>query len=90
MVEGREFYLPQSLAFDNASSPPIVYVVDTVNNRVLAWKNPASLTKGNFADLAVGQLNLNTTRRGGPTTPQTAGLALPTSATPRQVSATLT
>ena len=80
MVEGREFYLPQSLAFDNASSPPIVYVVDTINNRVLAWKNPASLTKGNFADLAVGQLNLTTTRRGGPTTPQTAGLALPTSA----------
>lgn len=79
LVEGRELYLPQSLAFDTASNPQIVYVVDTFNHRVLAWKNPSSLTKGNSADLVVGQISLSMTRKGGPNTAQTAGLAFPTS-----------
>jgi len=41
-VEGREFYSPQGIAVDNSATPPIVYVADTGNNRVLAWKNAAS------------------------------------------------
>src|SRR5437660_1509735 len=39
LVEGREFFLPQSIALDNSSNPPAIYVADTGNNRVLGWRN---------------------------------------------------
>src|SRR5579872_4455796 len=62
LVEGRELWLPYGVAVDTASSPPLLYVADTFNNRVLAWKNPSGLgvcgighpTCG-FADLVIGQ-----------------------------------
>src|SRR5438105_1219466 len=50
LVEGREFNLPEAVAIDSSASPPILYVADTANNRVLAWKNAAAFTKGDFAD----------------------------------------
>src|ERR1035441_5133934 len=46
LVEGREFNGPQALALDISNSPPILYVADTGNNRVLAWKNATAFTKG--------------------------------------------
>ena len=61
LVEGREFYAPQAVALDNSVSPPILYVSDYLNNRVLAWKNAASFTTGQKADLVIGQPDLNTT-----------------------------
>jgi uncharacterized protein (TIGR03437 family) len=76
LVEGRELYLPQSIAFDKSSN--IVYVADTVNNRVLAWQNASAVTKGNMADRRViGQIDRFSTKAGGPSTAQTTGLNSP-------------
>jgi uncharacterized protein (TIGR03437 family) len=83
LVEGREFYAPQSVALDTSSSPPILYVSDYVNNRVLAWKNAATFTNGQKADLAVGQPDMVTTFPEGPsavaqkTSTYTSGLTRP-------------
>ena len=41
-----------------------MYVADYSNNRVLAWRNPASLTKGNQADLVIGQRDFVSTLNG--------------------------
>ena len=38
-VDGREFFEPQGIVLDTSVSPPIAYVADTINNRVMAWKN---------------------------------------------------
>lgn len=65
-VEGRELNAPQGVAVDTSANPPIVYVADTSNNRVLAWKNSAGVSKGDFADLAIGQPDKFTTTSGGP------------------------
>src|SRR5215471_7863900 len=53
LVEGREIWSPQGIALDTSVTPPILYVSDTGNNRVLAWKNAASLTNGQAADLVI-------------------------------------
>jgi uncharacterized protein (TIGR03437 family) len=82
LVEGREFYYPQGVALDTSVSPPILYVSDTDNNRVLAWKNANSFQSGQFADLAIGQPDLLTTFTGGPVpglpTTYSTGLYRPT------------
>src|SRR5438105_4848903 len=60
LVEGRELYAPAGVAMDTGVSPPIVYVSDSGNNRILGWNytgtlgNPAS---GAFptADIIIGQ-----------------------------------
>ncbi len=78
LVEGREFYYPQGVAVDTSVSPPILYVTDTTNNRVLAWKNANSFQSGQFADLAIGQPDLLTTFAGGPGTAYSTGLFRPT------------
>src|SRR5579862_2177571 len=54
-------YLPQGVAVDTSGSAPILYVADTVNNRVLAWKNAFSLTNLQQPDLIIGQPNAHTT-----------------------------
>src|ERR1035438_2026699 len=66
LVEGREFYLPGSVALDTSVTPPILYVSDTRNNRVLAWKNAASFTNGKPADLVIGQHDFFSTAANGP------------------------
>lgn len=66
LVAGREFYAPQSVALDNSVLPPRLYVSDYLNNRVLAWKNAATFTTGQTADLAIGQPDLFTTFPEGP------------------------
>ncbi len=78
LVDGHEVYAPAGLAIDTSSSPPIIYVSDTGNNRVLAWKNPGSFANGALADLAIGQPDLFTTLPSGPSTTFSAGLSAPT------------
>jgi sugar lactone lactonase YvrE len=39
LVEGREFYSPQGIALDASARPPILYVSDSGNNRILVWTN---------------------------------------------------
>ncbi len=77
LVEGREFNSPQALALDTSNSPPILYVADTGNNRVLAWKNATAFTKGNFADKVIGQRDFFSTAAKGPGSDLSTGLAAP-------------
>jgi sugar lactone lactonase YvrE len=53
LVEGREFFTPSAIALDTTTSPPILYVADTNNNRILAWKNATAFTNGKAADLTL-------------------------------------
>ena len=76
-VEGRELSSPLSIAFDTSVSPPIVYVADTFNNRVLAWRNTSNISKANFADKVIGQTTLQSTNQGGPGTVFSTGLSAP-------------
>src|SRR5689334_18912019 len=55
LVEGREFFQPQGIALDTSATPPIIYVSDTGNHRILAWKDATSFRNGQPADLVVGQ-----------------------------------
>src|SRR5258708_27493372 len=55
LVEGRELNAPQGIATDTGASPPILYVSDTGNNRVLVWKNASQFANGAPADLVIGQ-----------------------------------
>jgi len=91
LVEGRELNSPFAMAFDNSVSPPILYIADTYNHRVLAWKNPANLgpcginsfTSGcGAANLVIGQRDMTTTLPGGPGAQSpslSTGFAYPTS-----------
>lgn len=61
LVEGREFDVPEGLALDTSTNPPALYVCDTVNNRVLGFRNALAFTNGQTADLVLGQPDLATT-----------------------------
>ena len=77
LVEGRELNGPLVVAF--APSSNIVYVADTNNHRVLAWRNSSSLTKGNQADKVLGQRDFySNILQGGPNRDLSSGLTLPT------------
>ena len=78
LVEGRELYNPQSIALDTTVSPPIVYVSDLLNNRVLGWRNSSDFANGAKADFFIGQRDFFTTTRGGPGTSVSSGLSFPT------------
>lgn len=80
LVEGREFDSPQGIAIDASSNPPILYVVDTGNNRVLAWKNAFGFTKGDAADQVIGQRDFLTTAPQGPGADLSTGLYQPVAA----------
>jgi len=56
-------YSPQGAAVDTSGSTPILYVADTANHRVLAWKNATSATLANLQApaLIIGQPNSYTT-----------------------------
>jgi uncharacterized protein (TIGR03437 family) len=56
-------YSPAGVAVDTTGSTPILYVADTGNNRILAWKNATSSTLANeqAPDLVIGQLNGSST-----------------------------
>ena len=77
-VEGREFYDPQGMVFDTTASPPILYVADLRNNRVLGWKNSTGFSNGAPADLVIGQPDQFSTGGLGPGTLYPTGLSAPT------------
>src|SRR5689334_9573097 len=77
LVEGRELYSPFAVAFGPNGS--VMYVADTNNNRVLAWRNPSGLTAGNAADKVIGQRDSISTIPQGPGRDLSAGLYLPSS-----------
>jgi uncharacterized protein (TIGR03437 family) len=79
-VEGRELNSPLGVAVDASGPEPIVYVVDTENNRVLGWKRTGDLYNGRRADVVLGQRDFYSTYQlgGAPVLPQ--GLYYPTSA----------
>src|SRR2546428_1785797 len=54
LVEGRELYVPQAVALDTSVSPPVLYVSDTVNSRVLGWRNASDFQNGSKADFVIG------------------------------------
>jgi uncharacterized protein (TIGR03437 family) len=60
-VEGREFDIPGQIAFDTSVNPPIMYVADIGNNRVLAFKTGSLPTSGGYADLVIGQQDFQST-----------------------------
>jgi uncharacterized protein (TIGR03437 family) len=68
-------YFPEGVAVDTSGSSPILYVADTGNNRILAWKNATSSTLKNLQppDLIIGQPNSYTTLPG-----TNGGLSFPT------------
>ena len=78
LAEGREFYFPQSVAVDNSVSPAILYVADTDNNRVLAWKSVNGFGDGSTANLVIGQTNFYSTQAQGPGHSSSVGLSAPT------------
>ncbi len=81
LVEGREFNNPQAVALDTSVTPPILYVADFGNNRVLAWKNASAFTKGDYADLVIGQRDLLSTAPEGPGADLSTGLSSPVALT---------
>jgi uncharacterized protein (TIGR03437 family) len=78
VVEGRELNAPQGIAVDMSTGAAIVYIADTSNNRVLAYRYSTQLTAGSFADLVLGQPNRFSNITEGPGTNLTTGLSLPT------------
>ena len=80
LVEGRELYSPQGVAVDTTGASPILYVADTGNHRVLAWKNATSQALVNLQkpDMIIGQPNGYTTLAGINGTAGSSGLNGPT------------
>lgn len=77
-VEGREVEEPLGVAVDTSVSPPIVYIADTGNNRVLCFQYNTQLTPGAFADLILGQPDRFTNLPQGPGAALSTGLRNPT------------
>lgn len=65
-VEGRELDNPNMVAVDTSANPPALYVSDSNNNRVLAWKDAAHFANGALADLVIGQRDFFSTGPQGP------------------------
>jgi uncharacterized protein (TIGR03437 family) len=59
-VEGRELDTPSAVALDPTSGA--LYVADTGNNRVLAWRDGRSFQNGARADLVIGQRDFYSNR----------------------------
>ena len=76
LVGGRELNGPSGVAVDTSVSPPVTYVSDTGNNRVLFWRN-AKGANAQFADGIIGQRDGVTTFPGGPGTSISIGFRSP-------------
>jgi uncharacterized protein (TIGR03437 family) len=81
LVEGREFNNPQAVTLDMSVTPPILYVADFGNNRVLGWKSATGFSNGAYADLAIGQRDLLSTSPQGPGADLSTGLSSPVGVT---------
>lgn len=80
LVEGREFNNPLGVAVDTTQNPPVLYVADTGNNRVLGFRNALSFTNGQKADIVIGQTDFLSSAAQGPFQGgvRNTGLASPT------------
>ena len=78
LVEGREFFVPQSVALDTSASSAALYVADTGNNRVLGFRNATSFSNGQHADIVLGQPDFATTLAQGPGRTRSTGMSAPT------------
>ncbi len=80
-MEGREFFNPSGIAVDTSVTPARIYVADSRNNRVLAWKDAVSFTNGKPADLVLGQRDFFSTFANGPgrnsNSPLSTGFTVP-------------
>lgn len=83
LVEGRELFLGDGAGavVDHKSDPPILYIADTFNNRVLGFRDLRKIRPGDRADLVIGQPDLLTTQlnhpSGDPDRPNDTGLFFP-------------
>jgi len=80
LVEGRELNAAIGVAVDTTQNPPILYVADSGNNRVLAWRN-ARAANGSKADFVIGQSTFFTTVPLGPGTQSSVGMRSPSGMT---------
>src|SRR5438067_9591956 len=55
---GAELWAPNGIALDATSGTLAVYVADSRNNRVLAWRDAKKYTNGDTADFVLGQPDL--------------------------------
>ena len=55
LVNGQGLYDPWTVAIDASVTPNRLYVADSFNNRVLGWRDAASFSNGEAADLVIGQ-----------------------------------
>ncbi|MBI3279233.1 MAG: hypothetical protein HYZ57_05250 [Acidobacteria bacterium] len=74
LPEGREFFSPWAVVVDTTADPPALYVSDTFNHRVLGWRNAASFSNGQEADIVIGQLDKFSTQPLGPGTSRSSGM----------------
>ena len=82
LVEGRELNSPYGVALDLAVTPPALYIADTLNNRVLGFRNANAFKNGQTADIVIGQVDFISTSVQGPASVssggRTTGLYAPT------------
>ena len=78
LIEGKEFNSPLGVAVDTSISPPRLYVADTANNRVLAWRDAQNFQNGSVADIVIGQRDFLSGTPSGAGTDFTSGLFRPT------------
>ena len=78
LVVGREFGFAGavngasgSAILDYSATPPHLYVADTHNNRILGFKNFATMTNGQLPDIVIGQPDVFNTLVNYPTNLQT-------------------
>jgi uncharacterized protein (TIGR03437 family) len=89
LIEGREFNFFASTGangsaiLDQSATPPRLYVADSLNNRILGFKDFNSVKNGQVADLVIGQPDLLRSvvnyPSGDPAVPNDRGLRSPTS-----------
>lgn len=82
LLEGRELLAPQAVAVDTSATPAILYVADSGNNRVLAFRDPGSQQFLQEAVAVIGQRNMASSYPnipGGASPSYNSGLNGPTS-----------
>src|ERR1035438_1001142 len=88
LVEGKEFgfagstnSVSGSAILDYSSTPPHLYVADTLNNRILGFQNFTALQNHQVADLVIGQPDMFRTLinypTNNPTMPNRQGVSGP-------------
>jgi len=64
MAKANSLNGPNSVALDTSVSPPILYIADTGNHRVLAWRDAMEVSMARPADRVIGQPNFHSTAPG--------------------------